>query len=236
MFKKICCFVLAAVMMCAMVFGLVGCDRTGGKMEMKDVDDKTIFVVISEDFLEKEFALRDFRKVKATHFLWVNEISFAYYKEKVYAVKVKKTQDVNDAVTKLKNLNFVEYAWANHYDYNSLPEPRDEKQIWGGAIDDSFEGTTICVDIDRSFSRRVFTVEDFGLENVVAISGISWYFFDKYNGEIPDSTEMGLFSTGCSLKINKPGKQSAIDTIRELEKLNFVMAVMPDYIEQVIDD
>ena len=218
----------------------------------KFMDDKTILVNMVEiwgpgwdDWYEngvigsrpdRTFTTDDFAAVDAVDIFWINEAEYEYrkttsgemfaYFQYFYAVKVGDNGDMSmeETAKEIEKLDFVKHAWPNYYDYSSSPAPAEEKLIWQGSIEWDFNDRLVTVMVDMSFFYRMFILEDFNMIDAVSarlnnLSAI--YAFISTGGQTYQQ-----YLT-IAITIGNRGKQNVIDTIRELEKLDFVYHASP---------
>ena len=110
-------------------------------------------------------------------------------------------------------------------------ETAREKRICTATIDELFTDDCVLVEIDDAYYEMdsVFTLEDFPGVDITEIKDISYIPDDKALVE-----KLGIKQT-LRLTLKNPGKDEVLKQIKNLEKLDFVYAAIPDYYI-IIDD
>jgi len=219
MARRLICLSIAMLM----VFAFAACNSEPAGHEF--MDDKTIVVVIDNEYVDNEYTIEDFSMVSATEKLGVKETSYEYAKSnvnslqhlglmhsrsRVYAIKIADNQNLNAAVNLLKENNFVADAWVNQFNYKANVSPAETKVIWEPLFH-GLETNLISITIDRNFVNRLFTIEDFKDVDAVYVDAAAW-------NNVGDGWVIGIESFE---------QQDITNAIKALEKLCFVQAAVP---------
>ena len=155
----------------------------------------------------------------------------------------KKIELINNAnkieeVEKIKNSLFEEISCITSvYNIRWLMQQfdfSDEKEIWDGNEEYGFLDDAIFVTLKKTNTYPVLDLIYFGLDNAISLKYISIqppaYFYEPGNEQLLENYRQHLV-----IYINPMGEEKTIETIRQLEKFDFIKSVRPNCINVGID-
>ncbi len=110
----------------------------------------------------------------------------------------------------------------------------EKKIIWNGTIADIVDNETILITIDKYFNSKEFTADDFKMVEIVE-NEFSWLTKTAYDNYMETDTLPDDFRHIIIIKIVDKGAQNLINSIRELEALNFVISASPNSFDSPTD-
>ena len=209
-------FVVFMCLMC--IICLVGCDEK----ELKIVKDnaKQELNDYIELLNESDYSLENWNKIKEICIEKNNLIDIQDSIDEIQRIK-------DDAIFEINNVapNMISYEWIiNNFDVN------DEKEIWNGNLNEEYNDTIIIVTLKKTSTFPELDLSCFGLNNAIDLkySGCVMppdYFFQTEYNHLLDNYRQVVY-----IYFNPLGREQLIESIRKLEKLEFVKRVNPDYI------
>lgn len=155
----------------------------------------------------------------------VNESNALIDKEE----KLKKIENYkNNALAKINLVIPITLSkeWFNkHFDLN------DEKIIWNGNIEEMFTDDLIIITLKKTNTFPILNLNCFGLENATDLEYVGGetppeYFYKPEYKDLLEKYRQVVF-----IHLEPLGKEKVIESIRKLEKLEFIKSVNPNYIQ-----
>lgn len=112
-----------------------------------------------------------------------------------------------------------------HFDLN------DEKKIWNGNIEEMFTDDLIIITLMKTNTFPILDLNCFGLENATGLEYVGGetppeYFYKPEYKDLLEKYRQVVF-----IHLEPLGKEKVIESIRKLEKLEFIKSVNPNYIQ-----
>lgn len=105
----------------------------------------------------------------------------------------------------------------------------DEKEIWDGDEEYGFLDNAIFVTLKKTSTYPILDLKYFGLENAISLKYISICPPEHYY-ELGNEHKLDRYRQILVIYINPMGTEKAVETIRQLEKLDFIKSVRPNSI------
>lgn len=138
--------------------------------------------------------------------------------EEIERIKNSTIEEIS-CITPVYNIRWL----MQQFDFN------DTKEIWDGEEENGFLDNAIFITLKKTNTYPVLDLNYFGLDNAIGLKYISIkpsaYFYEPGNEHLLESFRQHLV-----IYINPMGSEKTIETIRQLEKLDFIKCVRPNYL------
>lgn len=187
------------------------------------------FVCVRTALLDGPLTAEDFAPLSVSSvipvegvFVWTLNPESLLDNLKIYVITPEERGDgVLDA---LSELEIVDHAWKNEYDYEVRQYPAEEKVSYGD-IPDYFLGFfgSYTIEVDKTYASRIFTIDDFA--GFAAGEYVTWLSYDAFKSG--EENYVHLFSvTALSHDVSHSVAQKYMKLIA---RIDYVKRCSPDY-------
>ena len=138
--------------------------------------------------------------------------------------------DLDEEISTLKEENEVLLERMKELHYANISKEFDlteEKIYWEGNIEESFVDNEVYVIMKKTNTYPELQISDFYIDN---LESLHYYLLKPDPNRLWNEEYIEGFRQMLVIYLKEPGKERVVEVIKELEKLDFVQIVNPNYI------